>query len=852
MDDRHFDAVARTLASGRSRRQALRLLAAGALAAWLPRGAVAALALQECEAGLTYCEGSGTCTDLFSDPFNCGGCGVVCESGVCEAGACIQVGCPAGSVDCDGTGICTSLLDDPNHCGNCGTVCASGVCDGGFCAPLGCSPGLVACPYSDHFGPAGCYDLATDPNRCGSCETSCGGAGSRTIEACIEGSCVATGCLEGFIDCDGSGYCTSLYDDPNNCGACGVVCPSGVCSAGSCIADDTTCAAGLAYCPARQITVGFDNQPSELAAGCYDLFSDRLHCGSCDITCPTTVGCYGGECTLPPCEGGLSQCDGAGCVDLLTDPNHCGACDIVCAAGEVCEGGSCGPDTTCAAELTYCPAKTDPVSQPAGCYNLSSDYTHCGSCDTSCPIASAGPMACIEGQCQYHCETGLSVCSAPPAAIFCTDLRSDPNHCGACGVVCAAGDVCEAGACVSQQTACQAGLTYCPDRSDGQPAGCYDLSADYWHCGTCEMSCPTAGFHGVCSGGQCEEISCAAGLTYCSAQRNGLQPGCYDLATDRDHCGVCDVACAAGEVCEAGTCTATTTRATSDDPTPTTTRTITDETTREQEARGSRRGRETSSETQQGARGAGGATDATTETRPTRTPRTRDTAPEPGSADTAQAAAASVLAWPFDTEAGQWTIVHGYRAEDEDTTTVATPPAERGDFTRLALEFAVCPAEDVDAAEGTCDLGAAGSDPSWDREATQGSAVVSPVDGTVAWTDGETSCLAVGIDIAGHSGYRLALFNVEGDLERGQRVTRGKRIGRVARRGCERGGRIRMALYQPQTGTNDDPVAEREGVPFEGEWAIAGCDYPDDRRTVEQYREELVPCSPEDNTSPSS
>ena len=67
--------------------------------------------------------------------------------------------------------------------------------------------------------------------------------------------------------------------------------------------------------------------------------------------------------------------------------------------------------------------------------------------------------------------------------------------------------------------------------------------------------------------------------------------------------------------------------------------------------------------------------------------------------------------------------------------------------------------------------------------------------------------------LAGHAGYRLALYNVEGDLQRGQRVKQGKRIGKVPTRGCERGDRLRMALYQPQKGPSDDPVAVREGVP---------------------------------------
>jgi hypothetical protein len=719
VDDRHFDAVARTLASARSRRQALRLLAAGALAAWLPRGGVAALALQECEAGLTYCpEQPGWqpagCYDLLSDYYHCGSCDRHCPSAggpaACIGGECVATGCPEGWTDCTGNLDCVDLFSDPFNCGACGVVCESGVCEAGFCAQVGCAAGLTYCEEQPGWAPAGCYDLSSDYLHCGSCMHQCPSAGPVAM-ACVGGECAVTGCGD-LTDCTGNLDCTDLGWDANNCGACGNVCASGVCEAGVCA--PAGCGSGLAYCPSRQISIGFDNQPYELPAGCYDLFSDRDHCGSCDVTCPTTVGCYAGECTLPPCEGGLIRCDGAGCVELLSDPNHCGACDIVCAAGEVCDGGVCGADTTCAAGLTYCPAKTDPVSQPAGCYDLSSDYTHCGSCDNSCPIASPGPMACIAGQCQHHCEAGFTLCQAPPYGYYCADLSSDLQN-----------------------------------------------------------------------------------------------------------CGTCTTTCAAGEVCEAGTCTSTTTRAASDDPTPTTTPAA-DETTREQEAQGSE------------------------ETRPTRTPR------ELGTADTAQAAAESVLAWPFDTEAGQWTIVHGYRAEDEDTNTAATPPADRRDFTRLALEFAVCPEEDVDAGEGTCDLGEAGGDPSWDQEATQGSTVVSPVDGTVVWTEGEAACLAVAIDVAGHSGYRVALYNVEGALERGQRLTRGKRLGRVARRGCERGGRIRMSLYQPQPGTPDDPIEERDGVPFAGEWTIDGCDYPDDRRTVEQYRGELVPCTPVDETSAGS
>ena len=836
MDDVTFDAVARAVATGASRRQALRLIAAGALTAWLPARALAAPARQgsECEAGLTYCPGAmgsfvcvvGDCVcgdliycpprsdgqpegcyDLFSDYYHCGSCDMSCPSAspgpvACIGGECVATGCIEGLTDCTGNLDCTDLFADPFNCGACGAVCDSGVCEAGSCVQVGCAAGLTYCEEEPGFFPAGCYDLSSDLWHCGSCSGRCTTAGIE--KACIDGQCVFLGCPDDQVDCReiGSPYflCASLASDPNNCGACGNVCASGVCDAGSCSGE---CGSGLAYCPARTIGIGFDEQPYELAAGCYDLFSDRNHCGSCDNTCATTVGCYGGECGLPPCDEGLTAC-AAGCVDLDADPDNCGACSTACAAGQVCDGGLCGPAMTCAAGLTYCPEPSTSGAQPEGCYDLSSDYYRCGACDTSCPIASPGPMACIAGQCQKHCDPPRTLCTNPASIHpdYCADFSSDAENCGACGNVCPSGD-CNDGVC-AEVTTCAAGLTYCLAKSDpvSQPAGCYDLSSDYTHCGACDTSCPIASPGPMaCIAGQCQK-HCDSPQTLCTNPASIHPDYCADLSSDAQNCGTCTTACAVGEVCEAGTCTATTSA---------------------QDA-------------------ASGATN-----------RDNDSA---AGGRTIQGAGAndpaSVLVWPFDAKAGQWTIVHGYRAEDEDPNPAATPRPESPDFARLALEFAVCPAEDVDAAAGVCDLGAAGSDPNWDREATQGSTIVSPIDGTVAWTDGDASCQAVGIDITGHAGYRLALYNVEGKLKRGQRVTRGKRIGKVPTRGCERGDRLRMALYQPQQGASDDPVAAREGVPFSGEWAIAGCEYPDDKRTIEQYRGKLVPCKPEDEVSANS
>jgi hypothetical protein len=95
-----------------------------------------------CAAGQVRC--SDTCTDLSSDPTNCGACGVVCESLVCTAATCAsevisedpppEKSIPSwdeGFTDCWGS--CVDLLSDSQHCGACGVICDSGICEGGAC-----------------------------------------------------------------------------------------------------------------------------------------------------------------------------------------------------------------------------------------------------------------------------------------------------------------------------------------------------------------------------------------------------------------------------------------------------------------------------------------------------------------------------------------------------------------------------------------------------------------------------------------------------------------------------------------------------------------------------------------------
>jgi hypothetical protein len=133
--------------------------------------------------------------------------------------------------------------------------------------------------------------------------------------------------------------------------------------------------------------------------------------------------------------------------------------------------------------------------------------------------------ACSE---QKTCPSGERTCAGE-----CRAMDRDATHCGGCGVKCAAGETCAAGAC-----ACTAGLTSCG------VAGCVDLKSDPANCGKCATSCGGL----LCNAGVCGP-SCGTGLTACGAS-------CIDLAVDPRNCGKCGVVCNAGETCQASACRA--------------------------------------------------------------------------------------------------------------------------------------------------------------------------------------------------------------------------------------------------------------------------------------------------------
>ena len=340
------------------------------------------------------------------------------------------------------------------------------------------------------------------------------------------------GCPSGQTDC--SGKCVNVQSDAKNCGKCGQVCPSNLCTGGKC------------SCPS----------PTKLCGStCVDVSKDNKNCGNCGKVCPSDSSCSGGSC-VKGCAKPRAMCSGI-CTDTSSDPKHCGGCGKACQAGFACVTGSCAP--TCGRPQVSCGGK---------CTDTSSDAKNCGSCGKAC---TAGEF-CSQGKCGLSCgklklcgkkcvdtQTDLGNCGSCGNACFsgqtcangkcskgckapeqlcagkCTDVTNDPDHCGNCGKACQAGQVCASSACASQ---CPSGMLLCERR-------CIDVSKNKNHCGGCSKQCPA---DSDCFGGVCKKANaCLTGRTFCGG-------ACVDTKTNAQHCGACDNPCKGQQRCEEGVC----------------------------------------------------------------------------------------------------------------------------------------------------------------------------------------------------------------------------------------------------------------------------------------------------------
>lgn len=199
----------------------------------------------------------GGCTDLTSDPSNCGACGNQCPAGQpCQHGIC--GGCPAGTTFCPDspTGPCVNTQTDSYNCGSCGNQCPQQPCIDGKCGcPGGKVCGNVCC------GVCQTCDRTTSAVYCRDCDS-----GPPNCEICTGGDCV--GGPSCYNTCCGKcQLCDGYSQTCQTCSGCLACQANGSCYAlpdgypgandGVCLAAGAGCSCGNDVIVTPQINEGY-------------------------------------------------------------------------------------------------------------------------------------------------------------------------------------------------------------------------------------------------------------------------------------------------------------------------------------------------------------------------------------------------------------------------------------------------------------------------------------------------------------------------------------------------------------------------------------------------------------------
>lgn len=450
----------------------------------------------------------------------------------CEAPAVSEAGCQEDT------------RNNSQHCGSCGRAC-EGAADGtSACASGNC----VACPAGrrdcNHTGKDACeVETTTDPDNCGACGKVCPEV-MNGARGCRGGSCGIRSCKLGFADCNrdpADGCETNLLLDPRSCGSCGTTCPGVQNGAAEC--KDGTCALASCTAPMRSC-------PDGAAQSCnVNIQNDRNNCGFCGNSCPQPPNgmpaCVNGMCALAACAGTFRDCvNGSmdGCeTNTATSTAHCGGCDRACPvlpnATSTCAASRCGLGM-CAAGYANCNNSVgDGCEAP-----LQTDVNNCGGCGNVCDPLNATP-SCSAGACGIGmCDPGYANCNNDITDGCESTPSTDPLNCGACRNVCRtypnASTLCSSGTC--SMGPCKSGYVNC-NNSDSD--GCEIVtSKDPANCGTCGTRCdtPPNAASASCTSGKCV-ANCNSSFRDCDGS---FKNGCETIIqNDINNCGMCGKVC---------------------------------------------------------------------------------------------------------------------------------------------------------------------------------------------------------------------------------------------------------------------------------------------------------------------
>jgi len=403
-----------------------------------------------CTAGQTACPtlNGAVCVNTLTDSANCGACGFDCKYAVtgaatvaCVSGSCQAATCAPGWGNCDGNlaNGCETSLETSQNCGACGTVCTSGICQHavscfyGYCgetAQLVCSSDNVtgnAC--SATFDKSSSYYTCWMEPYTVSYVTGLGSSSYTAYRSVCGYKTVGTNYQ--VNKCDDANPCTTDACTSADVGcshaplADGAACSppfSSSSTASTADSSQSACKAGacLPLCPAGQGHCG-------AAQECVDIMSNGVNCGSCGRICKSMATCQDGSCVcLPP----YSDC-GVFCKNLTNDVDHCGACGNKCTGGYPCTDSEC----KCPTGTTMCNGT---------CVNTSTSESSCGGCGITCP----SNQYCNNGTCATCVGLNYGLCTSFGGDRYCANFSNDRNNCGGCGNRCSLFSPCISGRCL--------------------------------------------------------------------------------------------------------------------------------------------------------------------------------------------------------------------------------------------------------------------------------------------------------------------------------------------------------------------------------------------------------------------